>query len=163
MTTLQSLASVVEHPSGFDSLANYVGETEFPNTDCLLTQNRDSDSLTRSNFQSALLMLGGESENVEVLRFGHWACGWWEALAVKQNTPQHAIALEIAAGLADYPVVDEQHWSQLQWEEASEYWASISIRERVGICQRFDVSVFAARRDEIPQDDNGSLFDYLSQ
>src|ERR1051326_6372873 len=151
---MKPLDEVVAQPSAFDSLRNYIGETEFPDLDCLLTQNRDSNSLTRSNFESALKKLGGESDNVEVFRFGHWACGWWEALAVKRGTPEHKIAEDIAAKLEDYPVVAELHWSELEWEEASDYWASLRVSERFELCKRFDITLFAARHDYLPQDNN---------
>ena len=159
---MQTLNQLVANPSGWDSLSNYSGETEFGAFDALLTQNRDSGKLTRSNFEVALKALGGESDNVEVHRFGHWACGWWEVIAVKRGTPEYRIAEDIEASLSDYPVLDDEHYSQLEWNEAGEFWQTICLRERVEICQRFNVSVFAARRDEIPEDSNGSLFQYLA-
>lgn len=159
---MRTLNAVVANPSGFDSLGNYMGETDFPDMYVLLTRNRDSDKLTRSNFERAVKQLGGESDNVQVNRFGHWACGWWESLSVKRGTPEFKIAEDIEAALSDYPVLDEEHYSALEWEEAGEFWASMSIRERVEVCQRFNVSVFAARRDDMPEDDSGSLFQYLA-
>ena len=119
---MRPLNTVVKSPSAFDSLSNYAGVSDFPAMDYLLTRNRDSDTLTESNWRSALKLLGGEGDNVEILRFGHWACGWWEALAVKQGTPQHAIALEIEERLEGYPVVDENDWSELEEETAAQVW-----------------------------------------
>ncbi len=119
---MKTLIQIVSNPSGFDSLSNYVGETNFDGWFCLLTQNRDSDCLIRSNFRSALKELGGESDSVAIHRFGHWACGWWEALAVKQGTPEFEIAEAIETRLADYPVVDEEDYSALETDEANEVW-----------------------------------------
>ena len=83
---MELVNDIIKNPSGLDSLDNYMGETEFGEWRCLLTQNRDSDTLTRSNFISAMNELGGEdSYNVKILRFGHWACGWWEMIAVKHK------------------------------------------------------------------------------
>ena len=79
---MKPLNQVLQRPSAFDSLANYTGETEFPGLYVVVCQNRDSDCLTRSNFRMALKRLGGESDSVVFHRFGHWACGWWEALCV---------------------------------------------------------------------------------
>lgn len=121
---MQKLIEIVANPSGFDSFSNYIGETDFQDFECVLTQSRDSDTLSRSNFTSALAMLGGESENVRIDRFGHWACGWWEALSVKPNTPEYQIALDIEKSLADYPVVNEDHWSELEHDEAQKVWQS---------------------------------------
>jgi hypothetical protein len=119
---MRTLLQVVERPSALDSFANYIGERPDADWDCLLTQNRDSDCLARSNFSSALKELGGECENVVVHRFGHWACGWWEALAVKQGTDEHRIAMQIESRVENYPVVDEDDYSRLELEEANEVW-----------------------------------------
>jgi hypothetical protein len=119
---MKTMNKVVASPSSVDSLNNYLGKTEFDGWLCLLTQNRDSDCLTRSNFRSALEKLGGESENVQIFNFGHWACGWWEALAVRSGSDVEPIANDIEAALEDYPVVDEEDFSNLETEEANEIW-----------------------------------------
>lgn len=121
---MKPLLETVANPSGLDSLSNYAGQTDFGQLYCLVAQNRDSDCLSRSNFRSALKALGGESEDVEIHRFNHWACGWWEALAVKQGTEAFAKAERIEAALENYPVVDEDDFSNLESEEAGEVWKS---------------------------------------
>lgn len=129
---MKTLTQVVKSPSPLDSWSNYVGQTDFAGWDCLLTQNRDSDCLIRSNFRSALKVLGGEGDNVTIHRFGHWACGWWEALAVKQGTPEHDTASKLADRLENYPVVDDEDFSALEQGEANDTWKSCySWRERV--------------------------------
>ena len=129
---MQTLNTVVANPSGLDSLSNYIGETEFSDFEVLLTRSRDSDLLTESNFQTALEMLGGESESVVINRFGHWACGWWESLSVKPNTPQYDIAKQIEANLADYPVLDDQDFYEKESEEAQSIWSSCyNEKERI--------------------------------
>lgn len=86
-------------------------------------QHRDSDPLARSNFRSMLKALGGESDTVIVVREGHWAVGWVEWIAIHQDDAKAlAIADDIAAALEDYPVVDEDDWSELEHEEAQEVW-----------------------------------------
>lgn len=154
---MQPLSKVVANPSGWDSLSNYIGQSDFPGWDCLLTQNRDSDCLKRSNFSSALCMLGGEGVNVQVHRFGHWACGWWEALAVRQGTLEHSKALEIEKDMEAYPVVDEEHWGNLEQNEAAEYWERLSVEDRIELCQKHGVSIFAARHRWIPETSSGEL------
>lgn len=119
---LPLLRDVVKNPSGFDSLSNYMGEVPEADWLCLLTRNRDSDCLTESNWRTALNELGGEGEDVEIHRFGHWACGWWEALAVRDGSPQADIAREIHASLSDYPVLNEEDFSELEDEEAQRIW-----------------------------------------
>lgn len=145
---MKTLKDVVKNPSGWDSFANYIGPTEFGEFDCLLTQNRDSDVLQRSNFKSALKKLGGEGDNVEIHRFGHWACGWWEVLAVKRGTPQHAIALQIEEKMEDYPVVDDEDFSREEQDEAELVWRDCySDRDRIEYIRehrsQFDFHSFA--------------------
>lgn len=127
-----------------------------------LGQNRDSDSLTRSNFICALEALGGESETVIVVREGHWACGWVEWIAIHESdTAALEQADSIACALEDYPVVNEEHWSELEWNEAADYWERMRVRDRIEYCERAGISIFAARLDYLPQDDSGALLELL--
>ncbi len=71
------------------------------------------------------------------------------------------VADGLAAALADYPVLDEMHWSDLEWTEASDYWASLSVRDRAEICQQSGASIFSARRDYLPEDDTGAIMECL--
>ena len=83
-------------------------------------RNRDSDLLEESNFACALKELGGEGENVEVHRFGHWASGWFEILIVNPNTEAAKEALRLEEKLNNYPVLDEDDFSQRRYD-AGEY------------------------------------------
>ena len=126
-------------------------------------QHRDSDTLTRSNHRSILRALGGESETVMVVRDSHFLVGWVESIYIHESdTAALAIAQRIANDLEDYPVVDESDWSDLQWDEAVQYWESLPIAERVTICQRFRIGIFAARHSHLPNDPQGGLVDYLT-
>tara|TARA_Y100000296_G_C5134792_1_gene237585 strand:+ start:694 stop:1212 length:519 start_codon:yes stop_codon:yes gene_type:complete len=88
----------------------------------LVGQNRDSDPLSRSNFTCALESLGGEGDHVEVCRFGHWLVGWIEIILINpEHEPTVKIADDIESALADYPVLDEMHWSNLEHEELCEW------------------------------------------
>ena len=80
----------------------------------------------------ALERLGGESEDVEIHRFGHWACGWWEALTVRKGSEAEKEALEIESELESYPVLNEDHWSEAQSDEAERIWRDhFCARERI--------------------------------
>lgn len=112
-------------------------------------QSRDSDALERSNFICMLRALGGESETVLVIREGHWAVGWIEWLAIHE-TDSKALetADQIKAALADYPVVNEDHWSMLEDEEANEVWTNcFNDRDRIDYVRRhrdqFEFHTFA--------------------
>jgi hypothetical protein len=107
-----------------DNFSNFIGNLE-PNENwlVLLSQNRDSDALTRSNFICAIEQLGGENKDVIVLRFGHWGCGWFELLCINpENKEKINIAETIESCLADYPVLNDEHYSNLEYTEKLEYW-----------------------------------------
>jgi len=78
----------------------------------LYGQNRDSDELTAHNFKTALKELGGESEDVQVHLFKHWACGWLEVLLVRPDTEAEKKAREIEERLENYPILDEHGFYQ---------------------------------------------------
>lgn len=110
----------------------YFGETWPDYYSAGVGQSRDSDSLERSNFTAMLSALGGETETVIVVRESHWAVGWVEWIAVHESD---ATALQCADDvlerLKDYPVIDEDAWSTLEYEEAADYWEGMSPRDKV--------------------------------
>ena len=125
-------------------------------------QSRDSDCLEQSNFGSMLAALGGESETVIVVRESHWAVGWVEWIAIHQaDTKALAIADRQCERLANYPVLNEEDWSRREFEEQCETWENAGLQGRIDYCRRAGVSIFAARRSELPQDDNGALGELL--
>jgi hypothetical protein len=123
-TTMKQLLDVMKNPSGFDSLANYDGSLPDAKWLVVLTRSRDSDVLTESNWICALERLGGESNDVEVFRFGHWACGWWEALCVANGSPAEAEGQSITDDIEAYPVLDEEAFSEAEMEAANEVWSN---------------------------------------
>ena len=113
----------------------YIG-AEWPDYYVFLSQNRDSDALTRSNFRSALKAIGGENcsyqnegedseqSNVIVVRESHWACGWVEWVGIHKDAISIIpIAEEIEKNMESYPVVDESDWSDLESEDADSVWS----------------------------------------
>lgn len=117
-------------------------------------QHRDSDTLTRSNFRSILSSLGGESDTVLIIRDSHWAVGWVEAIYIHESDQAKlTIADDILTALEDYPIVNATDFSDLEWDAACKYWESMSVSDRVSWLQRyeFNVSIFAARRSELPE------------
>lgn len=87
---------------------------------CPVSQTRDSEVLDKVNFTAALKMLGGESETVEVHRFGHWGPGWFEVILVapeRQNDVE-----QIEGALENYPVLDESALSEAESEEYYHNW-----------------------------------------
>ena len=86
-------------------------------------QSRDSDCLEQSNFAVMLEALGGETETVQVVRESHWAVGWVEWIAIHERD---AAALKIAdeqcERLANYPALNEEDWSNREFEAQCEMW-----------------------------------------
>ena len=117
-----------------------------------VTRNRDSEVTARSNFRVVLKDLGGEGDNVEIARFGHWACGWFEVLLVRPGTEAADKADDWAGALESYPIACESDHSELEWEEKSRYWEHCGMRERMGLCVRAGLPFVAARHDYIPGD-----------
>jgi len=141
----------------------YIG-ADWPDHYVFLGQHRDSDAVSRTNFQAALKALGGESETVLVIRESHWAVGWIEWIGIhREDLKAKAIAEGLEKRLANYPVLDEELLSETEWNEAAEFWERSSVADRVEFLQRSGstASIFAARRPELPLDDNGGLLDYL--
>lgn len=88
-------------------------------------QTRDSDCLEQSNFAEALKRLGGESDHVEVHRFGHWGPGWFEIIVISPAyLPILTIAEDIESSLENYPVLNDNDLSEREIEAQTEYWNS---------------------------------------
>lgn len=115
-------------------------------------QTRDSEDLELSNFTTALNLLGGESDNVEVHRFGHWGPGWFEIIIINPaDTELFKIATGIESALADYPCLDEEDYLKREFEHMCQLWNEYLISDRVDCCQKAGISIFSARLNDLPQ------------
>lgn len=85
-------------------------------------QTRDSGPLELSNFTAALKMLGGEGDNVEVHRFGHWGPGWFEIIIVRPETAEAETAADIERSLEDYPLLDDSDFSEREFQDYQDSW-----------------------------------------
>lgn len=136
-------------------------------------QSRDSSSLERSNFEIAYRELSKlrchvpdetdtdeETSSVDIVRENHWAVGWVEWIAIhKFNIQAYQRALLLADKANDYPVLDEDHWSSLEYTQACEFWSHCSIKERVSMCREYGDSIFSARNDSPPE----NVFDHIRE
>lgn len=122
----------LEHLKPWTRPSHYIGAEWLDYYSAGIGQSRDSYALERSNFTCMLKSLGGESETVIVIRESHWAVGWVEWIAIHESD---RAALETAdrlkGDLEDYPVLSEEHLSDLEWSTAADYWDSLSPREKV--------------------------------
>lgn len=134
---------------------DYMGN-DFSEYYILYGKNRDSDRLTRSNYDCIKEVV----KSAESFSFNHWACGWIELLMIHESD-KNGIEQgnKILAELADYPVYNDSHYSELEWNEMNDFWVQCSIKERVELCQKYNQNIFSARHDFIP--DNCSIEEYL--
>ena len=134
-------------PTGFD--VKGLGIPDRQDWICAGFRSRDSSILEESNWAMILQDLP-ESDNVEIHRFGHWACGWFELILVRPDTKQSSIAEELEGALSDYPVLSDDDYSERQWNAIYDYWESLSMSERIAYCVDNGESIFSARRERIP-------------
>ena len=145
---------------------SYAGP-DWPEMFVFLGQNRESSCLGRSNFEVAQARLGEIPEPTDwphdeqpwtVIRERHWLCGWVEWIGINRDAVAHLKAAdEMESERQDYPVLDETHWGEKEHNEATEYWESSTISDRVELCQSAGVSVFAARRGYMPETPSGEM------
>lgn len=144
----------------------------------VLSRTRDGDLLERVNWDVAVESLKAKAMDhgsfnevptdrpaVYHWRAGRWACGWVEYLMVRADAPDDIkeAAGEILCSLADYPILDETRYSNAECEAVDKYWSECSVSDRVDYLRDAGLSIFAARRDYLPQDANGALFDALRE
>jgi hypothetical protein len=87
---------------------------------------RDSDALARSNWEVITQdMQGRFPDACDVMHCTHWACGWIDHLMIDtQDSDAMRACVEWVNALADYPVADDEHFSETEWEEWEESWDS---------------------------------------
>ena len=141
-------------PTAFDARGAFLDDRQ----DWLVVpvgQTRDSGPLPQSNFASAEKMLeeaDPDCEDHEKHSFNHWGPGWFEILIVRPESTCEHVATEIEAGLENYPVLDDEDFSEREYTDMEETWRRMSMHDRINACSRSNGSIFAARRDEIPHD-----------
>lgn len=92
--------------------------------------HRDSGTLDRANWASWVELLGGESDTVAIERSNHWAVGWVDCLVIDPaDEARVKLAEETREKLENYPVLDEEALSNLEWEEYNEAWESYGATE----------------------------------
>jgi len=96
---------------------------------CPTSQTRDSGTLAQSNYAQMLAALeecDPEGEHHEEHRFGHWACGWFEVIIVRPDSPAQKVAEDAASALADYPILNDEDHSERESEEQVRDWHSFA-------------------------------------
>lgn len=94
--------------------------------------HRDSDTIARSNWDVMLARyreIDPEERDHEVHRFGHWAVGWVEECAYRPGSDVARAADEMRTSLDAYPILSDDHHSELESVEGTEAWDSWQCRE----------------------------------
>ncbi len=120
-------------PTGFDAKGAFLDDDRQDWLVLPVSQTRDSGPMAESNFQTALSIMGGESDTVEVHRFGHWGPGWFEIIIVDPKRRKEAD--EIESSLENYPVLDDMDLSERESEQATEDWDNYGRRDFEGAIQ----------------------------
>lgn len=150
---------------------------------CIYSRHRDSSILENVNYEEIFKYLQELQEKLEEafvcmgkdpypdeedarswvhdFRAGHWGVGWVEYIIVRKDAPYEILkaAGEVYCAISEYPVFNESAYSDKCYEEINEHWENMGTSERIEYCQEVDVSIFAARRDEIPTE----VYDRLSE
>lgn len=126
---------------------NYLGATWEDYYGSGVGRHRDSDVLECANFQAMLDALGFKNEITPddcpvdddgdptriIVRENHWAVGWVEWIAIHESDAEGLqIADKIVEGLENYPIIDEELYSNLEDDECAEVWANCyNFKERL--------------------------------
>ena len=119
---------------------NYIGES-YNDYYVLLFRHRDSRLVDKSNFQSALKMLNGESDTVKVVRFSHWLCGWIEMILIHESDVKSVDkGNEIEKALENYPILDEDDFFARESEKETEMFDQIKYDAEHGLYAYWDLT-----------------------
>ena len=129
-----------EHLNRWTRPDSYMGATWYDHYGSGVGRHRDSDCLERANFRAMLNALGFDADECAsddcplvddneptrvVVRENHWAVGWVEWIAVHYTDVDGLrIADERAARLQDYPILDEELWSEYEDTDCAETWSN---------------------------------------
>lgn len=111
-----------------------------------VSRNRDSDILTESNFDQQWEALSAHSADVpgvdesspQIVREGHWLCGWVEWVAIHESNESALRAADkIAERIDRYPILNEDDFSRREDESAQKVWAECyNMKERIAYLRR---------------------------
>lgn len=104
-----------------------------------ISLHRDADTLGESNFCVVERDLEAYSDgDVEILEFGHWACGWVKHIFVRPGSEAAKCIEKWEGALANYPIASEEDYSDLQWSTAFDRWGSYTPEGRVRALRQGD-------------------------
>jgi len=119
---------------------------------------RDSGLLDQANWEAMVAILNSEQcQEYEIHRFGHWLTGWFEVVLVPPDSKDHHVCINIAEKLQDYPILDEDKYSQMCQDEYLRSWNDYGCRdfqeelEKVLLDQGCDPEIIEQLMDQNPE------------
>ena len=136
--------------------ASYHGERG--HWEIVYTVTRDADILDRANWDAVLRTLMQTQYNAgdgwAIESSGHWAVGHIERIVVDPAGEYQDLPEKIRADLEEYPVLDEELYSDMETVATWDLWDAMPMRERVELLKDQGYSIFTARCSA------GNLYDY---
>jgi len=109
----------------------YWGDDETAQYVIIAAKHRDSDALSRANFDAARALAADRGIESETMTAGHWAVGWVEYAIVPPSDTARQLDEEIKALLDAYPVLDDELYSEYEYAEVLESLAAF-VRDELG-------------------------------
>ena len=119
-----------------------------------ITRDTPEHSYSASNYavlSAELDKIDPDYRDHEEHTFGHWGPGWFSIILVRPESACFDAASEAANALSEYPILDDSDLSEREYNAACEQWETMDLEERIDVCKKCNVSIFAARRDTIPE------------
>ncbi len=145
---IEALATqLADNERGFGSYVRWSDRRDMAHQWAVVnTSNRDADALTRSNARIIARELAPflkQGRDVFATSASHWACGHVDGYEIRVYTATGQITRAfwtyalLAISLEDYPVLDEDDWSQEESDDAAHYWASMRPSERIAHLRKY--------------------------
>lgn len=115
------------------------------------------DQLNYDIFLEEMEKCRTRTETFEEQYIGHWATDI-EIILVNPNSKAGRKAKELIQSLEDYPLLDEDRYSEKRWEAICDFWEEMDMSERMEYCKEAGLSIFSARSETPPTD----VYDWLS-
>lgn len=123
---------------------------------CTIT--RDTGALSKSNFKTAREILDHAGATYEAIRFGHWGSGWFEIIVVEPTEIGLRVAGEIACSLENYPVLDDEDYSDCEYEAVRDNWDAWQEWDFLNHLER----MLSERAFQLIKDNREMLFAFVS-
>lgn len=136
----------------FDSFCWFDRPDDADDFALIYTHNRDSDLIDVSNAYVIGKALEPYPDDAIPESHSHWAVGWIDGFAIRIGSEAERIYLDLKAQMDDYPILDENHYSQLEsdaQDEAWENWARHDFHKELEQALGMDLELSADALDEL--------------